>query len=88
MLERVQQLRPLAGDVGLSLAQLAIAWVLQNDNVASALIGASRPEQVHDNVKASGVKLTDDVLKRIDEVLDGFVERDPARTVSPATRPS
>ena len=58
VLERVQQLQPLADEAGLSMAQLAVAWVLQNDNVATAIIGASRPEQVHDNVKAAGVKLS------------------------------
>ena len=68
MLSRVQQLRPLAEDAGLSMAQLAVAWVLQNDNVAAAIIGATRPEQVTDNVKASGVRL-DAEVKAIDEVL-------------------
>ncbi|WP_084965623.1 aldo/keto reductase family protein [Thermoactinospora rubra] len=87
VLTRVQQLKPIAADLGLSMAQLAIAWVLQNPNVASAIIGASRPEQVRDNVKASGVKLDADVLKKIDEILDPVVERDPAKTQSPATRP-
>ena len=58
VLERVQQLRPIAEGVGLSLAQLAVAWVLQNDNVAAAIIGASRPEQVTENVKAAGVSWT------------------------------
>jgi aryl-alcohol dehydrogenase-like predicted oxidoreductase len=80
ILGRVQQLRPIAEDLGLSMAQLAIAWVLQNQNVAAAIIGASRPEQVHDNVKAAGVTLEPDVLKRIDEVLGDVVERDPAKT--------
>jgi aryl-alcohol dehydrogenase-like predicted oxidoreductase len=80
ILSRVQQLRPIADDLGLSMAQLAIAWVLQNQNVAAAIIGASRPEQVHDNVKAAGVTLDADVLKRIDEVLGDVVERDPAKT--------
>jgi aryl-alcohol dehydrogenase-like predicted oxidoreductase len=80
ILTAVQNLRPIADDLGLSMAQLAVAWVLQNDNVAAAIIGASRPEQVHDNVKAAGVKLEDDVLKRIDEVLGEVVERDPAKT--------
>jgi aryl-alcohol dehydrogenase-like predicted oxidoreductase len=88
VLTRVQNLRPVADDLGLSMAQLAIAWVLQNDNVASALIGASRPEQVHENVKAVGVRLSGDVMARIDEVLGDLVERDPARTVSPPKRPS
>jgi aryl-alcohol dehydrogenase-like predicted oxidoreductase len=84
----VQQLVPLAGEAGLSMAQLAVAWVLQNDNVASAIIGASRPEQVQDNAAASGVKLDADLLTKIDEVLDPVVERDPARTLqsSPKTR--
>jgi aryl-alcohol dehydrogenase-like predicted oxidoreductase len=80
VLGRVQQLRPIADDLGLSMAQLAVAWVLQNPNVAAAIIGATRPEQVEDNVKAAGVRLDDDVLKRIDEVLGDVVERDPAKT--------
>jgi aryl-alcohol dehydrogenase-like predicted oxidoreductase len=78
VLTRVQQLAPIAADLGLSMAQLAIAWVLQNDNVAAALVGASRPEQVAENAKAAGVQLPDEVLKRIDEVLDEVVTRDPA----------
>ncbi|MDP4506210.1 aldo/keto reductase family protein [Nonomuraea turcica] len=87
VLARVQDLKPIAADLGLSMAQLAIAWVLQNPNVSSAIVGASRPEQVRDNVKASGVKLEEDVLRRIDDVLGPVVERDPAKTVSPRTRP-
>jgi aryl-alcohol dehydrogenase-like predicted oxidoreductase len=79
---------PLAEEAGLSMAQLAVAWVLQNDNVASAIIGASRAEQVFDNAAASGVKLDADLLTKIDDVLDPVVERDPARTSqsSPKTR--
>jgi aryl-alcohol dehydrogenase-like predicted oxidoreductase len=69
------------------MAQLAVAWVLQNPNVASAIVGASRPEQVRDNVKAAGVKLDAEVLKKIDEALEPIVERDPARTQSPQPRP-
>jgi aryl-alcohol dehydrogenase-like predicted oxidoreductase len=80
VLSRVQQLVPLAEEAGLSMAQFAVAWVLQNDNVATAIIGASRPEQVHDNVGAAGVKLDGDLLRKIDEVLDPVVERDPAMT--------
>jgi aryl-alcohol dehydrogenase-like predicted oxidoreductase len=87
VLTRVEKLEPLAADAGLSMAQLAVAWVLQNDNVASAIIGASRPEQVADNVKASGVKLDDDLLKAIDEALGDVVERDPALNASPKSRP-
>jgi aryl-alcohol dehydrogenase-like predicted oxidoreductase len=80
ILTRVQQLRPIADDLNLSMAQLAIAWVLQNQNVAAAIIGATRPEQVHDNVKAAGVRLEADVLTRLDEALGDVVERDPTRT--------
>jgi aryl-alcohol dehydrogenase-like predicted oxidoreductase len=86
-LGRVQLLAPIAESVGLSMAQLAVAWVLQNPNVASAIVGASRPEQVRDNVKAAGVKLDAEVLKKIDEALEPIVERDPARTQSPQPRP-
>jgi aryl-alcohol dehydrogenase-like predicted oxidoreductase len=86
VLERVQQLRPIAEEAGLTLAQLAVAWVLQNANVSAAIIGASRPEQVTENVKASGVRLEDEALKRIDEIFDGVIERDPSKTVSPPTR--
>jgi len=86
VLERVQQLLPLAQEVDLSLAQLATAWVLQNDNVSSAIIGASRPEQVRENVKASGVTLEPALLKRIDEILGDAIERDPSKTESPRRR--
>ncbi|MEU6409546.1 aldo/keto reductase family protein [Microbispora sp. NPDC046933] len=87
LLRRVQDLKPIAADLGLSMAQLAVAWVLQNPNVSSAIIGATKPEQVRDNVKASGVKLDAEVLKKIDDVLGPVVERDPAKTVSPSARP-
>lgn len=87
VLTRVQKLKPLAQDAGLSLAQMAVAWVLQNSNVSSAIIGATRPEQVKENAKASGVKLSADIMKRIDEVLGPVIERDPARTQSPPKRP-
>ena len=68
------------------MAALAVAWVLQNPNVSAAIIGASRPEQVTENVKAAGVKLDVELLKRIDDVLDGVVTTDPAKTKSPAKR--
>jgi aryl-alcohol dehydrogenase-like predicted oxidoreductase len=87
VLSRVQQLVPLAREAGLSMAQLAVAWVLQNPNVSSAIIGASRPEQVTENVKAAGVKLDAALLEQIDEVLGDIVVRDPAMTTSPAERP-
>ncbi|MCH1868374.1 aldo/keto reductase family protein [Nocardioides sp. CFH 31398] len=80
VLERVQQLVPIAQELDLTMAQLAVAWVLQNDNVAAALIGASRPEQVHENVAASGVTIPDELMSRIDEALGDVVERDASKT--------
>jgi aryl-alcohol dehydrogenase-like predicted oxidoreductase len=88
VLTRVQELEPIAAELGVPMAQMALAWVLRNDNVASAIIGASRPEQVVDNVRALDVTLDDDVAKRIDEVLGDAVLRDPNLTQSPAKRPS
>jgi aryl-alcohol dehydrogenase-like predicted oxidoreductase len=84
----VQALQPVADELGLSMAQLAIAWVLQNDNVATAIIGASRPDQVHENVKAAGVRIPAEELSRVDAALGETVERDPAKTLasSPKTR--
>ena len=86
-LTAVQRLRPLAEQAGLSMAQMGVAWVLQNANVASAIVGATRPDQLDDNVKASGVRLEAALLAAIDDALGGVVERDPARTVSPPRRP-
>jgi aryl-alcohol dehydrogenase-like predicted oxidoreductase len=87
VLARVQALVPLAAAAGLTMAQLAMAWVLQHPNVSSAIVGATRPEQVHENVGAAGVKLDADLLAKIDDALGPVVVRDPARTVSPAARP-
>ena len=83
LLRRVQELKPLADESGLTMAQLAVAWVLQNPDVSAAIIGASRPEQVHDNVQASDVVLEDALMKRIDDVLGDHVVRDPSQTTSP-----
>jgi aryl-alcohol dehydrogenase-like predicted oxidoreductase len=90
VLARIQALQPIADELGLSMAQLAVAWVLQNDNVASAIIGASRPEQVSENVKASGVSIPTELMARIDDALGDVVEGDPARTAqnAPAERPA
>ncbi|GLW10567.1 aldo/keto reductase [Microtetraspora sp. NBRC 13810] len=87
LLTRVQNLKPIADDLGLSMAQLAVAWVLQNPNVSSAIVGATRPAQVRDNVKASGVKLDAEVMSKIDDVIGAAVQRDPSLTVSPQPRP-
>jgi aryl-alcohol dehydrogenase-like predicted oxidoreductase len=90
VLSRVQELKSVASELQLSMAQLAVAWVLQNDNVAAAIIGASRPEQVHENVKASGVTIPAELMEKIDAALGDVVERDPARTAAsaPTERPS
>ncbi len=87
VLTAVQQLQPIAADLGLTMGQLAIAWVLHNDNVSSAIMGATRPEQVYDNVKASGVKLSDDVVAAINEALSAVAITDPELTVAPNPRP-
>jgi aryl-alcohol dehydrogenase-like predicted oxidoreductase len=81
-LEAVQRLKPIAEQAGLSMPQMAIAWVLQNPNVAAALVGASRPEQLADTVKASDVTLDADTLSAIDEALGDVVERDAEKTYS------
>ncbi len=82
VLNRVRELKPIAADLGLSQAQLAVAWVLQNPSVSSAIVGASRPEQVADNAAAAGVTLDRDVLDKIDEILGDLPETDPALTAS------
>jgi aryl-alcohol dehydrogenase-like predicted oxidoreductase len=87
VLTAVQGLKPLAEQAGLTMAQLGVAWVLQNPNVSSAIVGATRPEQLEDNVKAAGVKLDADLLKAIDEVVGPIVQSDPGLTQSPEERP-
>jgi aryl-alcohol dehydrogenase-like predicted oxidoreductase len=85
VLTAVQGLKPLAAEAGLSMAQLAVGWVLCNPNVASAIVGATRPEQVRDNAAAKA--LPADLKKAVDEVLADVAETDPGRTASPAKRP-
>ena len=85
-LSAVQKLRPMSKQVDLTPAQLAIAWVLQNPNVSSAIMGATKPKQVKENVKASGVKLDADVMKAIDTALGNLPERDPKKNESPNPR--
>jgi aryl-alcohol dehydrogenase-like predicted oxidoreductase len=89
-LTRVQALAPIAGDLDLTMAQLAVAWVLQNANVSAALVGASRPEQVAENVKAAGVSIPADAMKAIDEALGDSVERDAGLVArsTPRRRPA
>ncbi|AYD89648.1 aldo/keto reductase [Actinomyces sp. 2119] len=88
ILTAVQGLRPVAQEAGLSLPQLALAWVLQNPNVSAAIIGASRPEQLEENVRASGVVLDPEVMAAVDTALQGAVLTDPALTTSPQERPA
>jgi aryl-alcohol dehydrogenase-like predicted oxidoreductase len=88
VLEAVQGLKPIAAEAGLEMAQLAVAWVLQNPNVASAIIGASRPEQVTSNVKAAGVKLSPEIMEKIELALSGVAVTDGSINSSPAGRPS
>jgi aryl-alcohol dehydrogenase-like predicted oxidoreductase len=77
VLEAVERLRPVADGAGLGMVELALAWVLREPNVAAAIVGASRPEQVHANAAASGVTLSEEVLEAIDEALDGVVITGP-----------
>ena len=86
ILRRVQNLRPVADEAGLTLSQLAVAWTLQNHDVAAAIVGASRPEQIRENAKAAGVRLDEALLAKIDEILGSAIVRDPALTASPRSR--
>jgi len=87
VLNGVQRLEPIARDLGLTMAQLAIAWVLQNPNVSAAIIGASRPEQVQSNVRAAGVRLDEATMRAIDDAVGHLAERDPRKQATPERRP-
>jgi aryl-alcohol dehydrogenase-like predicted oxidoreductase len=87
LLTAVQKLRPVAEESGLTMSQLAVAWTLQNPAVSAAIIGATKPEHVHENVKASGVKLDPAIMAKIDEIIGPEVVSDPAQTRSPQNRP-
>jgi len=86
VLTAVQNLKPIADEVGLSLSQLALAWALQNQNVSAVIMGATKPTQVKENVKASGVKLDHEVMQKIDAVLGSLPETDPSKNESPNPR--
>lgn len=86
VLTAVQQLAPLAKELDLTLAQFGLAWVLQNPNISSAIIGASKPEQVSDNVKAVGVDIPAEIMTKVDQILGQFIVSDPAETKSPPAR--
>ena len=87
VLNAVARLAPLADEMDLSIAQLSLAWVLGNDNVSAAIIGATRPEQIAANVKASGITLDADIRARMDAILFDVAVTDPAETRSPRARP-
>ncbi|NJC72961.1 aldo/keto reductase [Planosporangium thailandense] len=90
VLRRVQRLRPVADALGLSLAQLALAWALKNRNVAAAIVGASRPEQLKESVAGWKANIPPDAMARIDEILADVVERRPEMTaaMAPKRRPT
>lgn len=85
-LTAIQKLKPLAQSLGLTMAQFGLAWVLANPNVSSAIVGASRPEQITDNVKAVGVEIPKEIMTQVDQILAGFIVSDPAETKSPPAR--
>ena len=86
VLTAVQNLKPIADEIGLSMSQLALAWALQNQNVSAVIMGATKPLQVKENVKASGVKLEASVMSAIDVALRGLPETDPKKNESPNPR--
>lgn len=86
VLTAVQKLQPIVDELGCTMSQMALAWALANPNVSSVIMGATKPAQVKENVKASGLKLSSDVMKRIDQALGNIPETDPAKTESPNPR--
>ena len=87
VLEAVQNLVPIAAELEITMSQLALAWALSNPNVSSVIMGATKPSQVKENVKASGIKLSPETLKKIDKALGSLPEMDSNKTESPASRP-
>jgi aryl-alcohol dehydrogenase-like predicted oxidoreductase len=87
ILNRIQELAPIAAEIDLTLAQLAIAWTLQNPNVSAAIVGATRPAQVRENAMAAGIRIPPALLQQVDDILEPIIESDPAQTMSPLTAP-
>ena len=85
-LTAIQKLKPLAESLGLTMAQFGLAWVLANPNVSSAIVGASKPEQISDNVKAVGAEIPNEIMTQVDEILTGLIVSDPSETKSPPAR--
>ena len=86
VLTRVQLLAPLAEKLELTMAQFALAWVLQNDNVASAIVGATRPDQITSNIQAVGVEIPAEIMQQVSEILSPVAVFDPSETKSPEAR--
>ncbi len=86
ILSAVQNLNPIAKELNLTMGQLALAWCLTNENVASVIMGASKPSQVKENIKVVGMKLSPDTMRAIDNAIGSVVEYDPAKTTSPNPR--
>ena len=86
VLTRVQLLAPLAKKLELTMAQFALAWVLQNDNVASAIVGATRPDQITSNIEAVGVEIPAEIMRQVSEILSPVAIFDPSETKSPEAR--
>jgi aryl-alcohol dehydrogenase-like predicted oxidoreductase len=87
VLTKVQNLKPLADELGLTMAQFALAWVLQNSNVSAAIVGASRPEQIESNIAAAGKQIPAEMMAKVDEILAGSIITDPTLNKSPESRP-
>jgi aryl-alcohol dehydrogenase-like predicted oxidoreductase len=86
VLAAVHELKPIAKDLNITMAQLALAWVLSNENVSSAIMGATTPAQVKENAKGSGISLTSEVIKQMNKILDPHAETDPRKNQSPNPR--
>lgn len=86
VLTKVQELKPIADDMGITMAQFSLAWVLQNKNVASAIVGATTPEQITSNLGAVGIEIPQDVMAKVDSIFAGITVTDPKETKSPEAR--
>ena len=85
-LTRVQKLTSLAEEIGITMAQFALAWTLQNENVTSAIVGARTPEQIKSNLGADEIEIPADVMKKVDEILGDSIVSDSSLTKSPPER--
>jgi aryl-alcohol dehydrogenase-like predicted oxidoreductase len=86
VLTAVQKLKPISTDLGITMAQLALAWVLNNSNVSSAIMGATTAKQVKENAKGAGIKLSADVVSEMNKILKNLAETDPKKNQSPNPR--